>query len=149
MGLFKSFKSTPVSTPPVPSQKGSKYFHVKITSPECVSISFKGNEFHFKGSQLCEHCMPLLWNGVYFKRKEFAPVGSKFFPFTVDFFRGELVCRETIRIWQKLSPVKYMAENLSNMSIPFKSSTKCTTRWCSYNSPGFHFSHVKWYFLTR
>ena len=52
------------------------------------------------------------------------------------------MCREAIRIWQKLSPVKYMAENLSNMSIPFKSSTKCTTRWCSYNSPGFHFSHV-------
>ena len=59
-GLLKSFKSTPVSTPPVPSQKGSKYFHVKITSPECVSISFKGNEFYFKGSQLCEHCLPLI-----------------------------------------------------------------------------------------
>ena len=34
------------------------------------------------------YCPPRpLWNGVYFKRKEIAPLGSKFFPFRVDLFR--------------------------------------------------------------
>ena len=50
---------------------------------------------------------------VYFKRKEFAPNRSKFFPFRVDpFLEGGLISRKAKRKLQKLSPLAEMAENL-------------------------------------
>ena len=58
--------------------------------PLCVA--FTGNRY-FQGAQLCQthFCLPSerCLNkdfGVYSKRKEFAPTGSKFFPFIVNPF---------------------------------------------------------------
>ena len=36
--------------------------------------------------------LPSFWKGVYFKRKEFAPLRSKFFPFRVDSFSEGFWC---------------------------------------------------------
>ena len=53
---------------------------------------------------------------VYSKRKEFAPIGSKFFPFKVDLFKREkislqkedkVVTPESIFILLKINPVSY------------------------------------------
>ena len=48
----------------------------------------------FQGRQLCQNCYLPIWEGVYSKRKEFAPIGSKFFPFRVDQFSGGDWCAE-------------------------------------------------------
>ena len=47
---------------------------------------FKGNGDNFKGRQLFQNYFGSFWKGVCYKRKEFAPNGSKFFPFGVDIF---------------------------------------------------------------
>ena len=40
---------------------------------------------HIQGSQPCQHCFdPFFGKGVYSKRKEFAPSGSKFFLLRVE-----------------------------------------------------------------
>ena len=41
------------------------------------------------GKQICQFVLLPFWKGVYFKRKEFAFPGSKFFPFKVDPFSEE------------------------------------------------------------
>ena len=41
---------------------------------------------YFLGRHLFKHCFASLLKGVHSKRKEFAPLGSKFFPFRVDHF---------------------------------------------------------------
>ena len=50
------------------------------------NIYFKGNAYIFKGNNSVKTVLPSFWKTVYSKRKEFAPLGSKFFPFRVDFF---------------------------------------------------------------
>ena len=37
-----------------------------------------------QGRQLCQVVLTPIFKGVYYKREEFAPLGSKFFPFRVD-----------------------------------------------------------------
>ena len=44
------------------------------------------NEYIFKGGNFVKIILYFLWKGVYSKRKEFAAIGSKFFPFRVDPF---------------------------------------------------------------
>ena len=41
------------------------------------------------------------WKGIYYKRKEFAPIGSKFFPFRADPFSEGEVCRKANRKSEK------------------------------------------------
>ena len=41
------------------------------------------------GGNSAKIILPPFWKGVYSKRKEFAPKGSKFFPFRVDPFQKE------------------------------------------------------------
>ena len=45
-----------------------------------------------EGGQLCQNHSVSLLKGIYFKREEFAPHGSKFFSFKVDPFLEEPFC---------------------------------------------------------
>ena len=62
-------------------------FHDRFYGEWIYFVDF--STIFFKGDYLCDflfaskHTKALL-KRVYFKRKEFAPKGSKFFPFTVD-----------------------------------------------------------------
>ena len=47
---------------------------------------FKWNGYTSRGGNSVKLFLPPFWKGVYFNRKEFAPHGSKFFPFRVDPF---------------------------------------------------------------
>ena len=47
-----------------------------------ILTRFKGTGDVFRGRQLCPNCLPTFWQWT--KRKELAPLGSKFFPFRVD-----------------------------------------------------------------
>ena len=73
-----------------------------------------------------ELLLPPFWKGVYYKRKAFAPKGSKCFPFIVNpYFRRTLFCRKA----KVVSLVKMVKKKLSSASIPlncrsFKSSQK-------------------------
>ena len=50
-------------------------------------LLFKGNGYTFSGKVTYEWIVCIsFWKGAYSKRKEFAPKGSKFFPFRVDPF---------------------------------------------------------------
>ena len=42
---------------------------------------FSGELIHLQGRQLCQNCLCPLLKGVHSIRKEFAPRGSKFFPY--------------------------------------------------------------------
>ena len=48
---------------------------------------FDGNEPTSKGGNYVKMVFAFFWKGVYSKRKEFAPSGSKFFPFRIDPFQ--------------------------------------------------------------
>ena len=67
--------------------------------------------------QLCQFvvCFPF-WKEVYSKRKEFAPHGSKFFPFTIDPFSEGTGCRKANRKSQKLSYLYEIARNWAGVS---------------------------------
>ena len=49
--------------------------------------SIKGHWYTFKGDNSVKVVFAPFWKGTYSKRKEFAPIGSKFFPFRVDPFQ--------------------------------------------------------------
>ena len=66
----------------------------------CLPFVYKGDNF---GYLLLSWTPSPFWKGVYFKRKEFALKGSKFFPFRVD------VRRRPKLIWQELLPLKVVA----------------------------------------
>ena len=58
--------------------------------------------------------------GIYSKWKEFAPLGSKFFPFRVDPFLAGLLCRDANRKSLKLFILKKIAENLLSVLSSLK-----------------------------
>ena len=63
-----------------------------------VTDIFKRNRYNFKGggweATLSKLILPPSRKGVYSKRKEFAPIGSNFFPFKVDPFQKGLGAQE-------------------------------------------------------
>ena len=66
--------------------------------------------------QLRFSCIPgPFWIGVSSKRKEYAPKGSKFFPFRVDPISEEN---------HKLSPLEQMAENRPSVSWPLNQTAQ-------------------------
>ena len=54
--------------------------------------SFKENECTSRGGSSVKMVLPLLGKEIYSKWKEFAPSGSKFFPFRVDPFSEGAWC---------------------------------------------------------
>ena len=66
--------------------------------------------------------LPPFWNGIYYKRQEFAPFGSKFFPFIVDLhFKKDLLCSKAKLKPQKLSMMlENMAEDLPSVFRPYE-----------------------------
>ena len=57
--------------------------------PFCMFLSFKGNWYTERRGNSVKMFLPPLWIGVYSKRKEFAPLVCKVFPFRVDPFAEE------------------------------------------------------------
>ena len=55
---------------------------------------------------------------VYSKKKEFAPRGVKFFPFGIDHFQKNLVCRKANRRSQSLSFFKTNQKIISVYQVP-------------------------------
>ena len=53
---------------------------------------FKGTRYILEGSNSVRLVLSPFWKGVYSKRKEFAPKGSKFFPFREDIFSEGAWC---------------------------------------------------------
>ena len=51
-----------------------------------IKKTFRESDTHSGVITLSQNCLSSLRNRVYSKRKEFAPHGSKFFPFRVDPF---------------------------------------------------------------
>ena len=54
-----------------------------------LPAEFKGNRNSFRGGNFVETIFATLLKRGYSKRKDFAPLGSKFFPFRVDPFSEE------------------------------------------------------------
>ena len=52
-------------------------------------ITLKENGYTYKGDNAVKIVFGPFWKEVHSKRKEFAPFGSKFFPFGVDFLGGD------------------------------------------------------------
>ena len=61
--------------------------------------------------------LPPFWKGVSTKRKEFAPCGSKFFPFRVDPFQKGPGMQKSKWKSQKFFPLSKVAENLPSVSL--------------------------------
>ena len=90
---------------------GSKFF------PFRIGIPFQTGVFGhiLPGDNFCNFLLPIMhtmtpfWKGVYSKRKEFAPTGSKFFPFRVGipFQKGDK------RVLKATSPGKSIESPLS------------------------------------
>ena len=59
---------------------------ITIKSMQNIQYTFKGIWHTFKRDNSVKFVFTPFWKGVHSKRKEFAPRGSKFFPFRVDFF---------------------------------------------------------------
>ena len=88
-------------------QAAKKYCHIcGWLMTFTVNISIREMD-HFQGSNFVRLCLPPLWKGRISKRKDFASLGSKFFP--LPFFRWHLVCWKN-RKSQKLSSLFKMAE---------------------------------------
>ena len=68
-----------------------------------------------QGRQFCQNCFASLLKEVYYKRKEFAPTGSKFFPFKVDPFQRALVCKKAKQEVTRVVSLIKMAENLPSI----------------------------------
>ena len=66
----------------------------------------------FKGGNAGENILPPFWKGVFYKRKEFASFGSKFFPFRVGPFLSAV---KQIGNHKVVSLIK-MVENLASVS---------------------------------
>ena len=82
------FWSAPADTNIGPGFHCSSRFF-KWHNPVWTSYKLTGTNrepIHSQGKQLCQNRLPPFWKGVYSKRKEFAPLVSKFFPFSADFF---------------------------------------------------------------
>ena len=79
-----------------------------------------GDWYTFNERQLCSFAQ--FSKGVYCKRKEFAPKGSKFFPFRVDFFpEGHLLIRKHGEVKEIFSLVKNGGKSYKKgLSIPLK-----------------------------
>ena len=78
----------------------------------------------FQGRQLWKVVFFFLLKGVYFKRKEFAPKWSKFFPFNVDpFSEGDWRAGKQTGCYKNCRPCK-MAEILPSVII-LKSKLWC------------------------
>ena len=54
--------------------------------PKPIVSKLKGKQYTFGLRQLCQRCFTCSLKRFYPKRKEFAPLGSKFFPFRVEPF---------------------------------------------------------------
>ena len=75
------------------SEHHHHWLHIlQTTLHDVASNILKGKWYTLKGGNSFKMGLPLFWNGVYSKRKEFAPLGSKFFPFRVDPFSEENLC---------------------------------------------------------
>ena len=55
----------------------------KLSSAVAVNL-YKGNVYTLRGGNSSKFVASLFWKGVYSKRKESAPLGSKFFSFRID-----------------------------------------------------------------
>ena len=87
----------------------SKYLYIKV------------NWHSFRGNNSFISILPPFWKGVYSKRKEFAPLGSKFFPFWVDpFSEGAWCARKQAGSHKNDLPCQKMAKNLPSVSSPLK-----------------------------
>ena len=75
---------------------------------------------HFQGRRVFTHFQKV----IYSKRKEFAPKGSKFFPFREDPFSEAIWWAGKQNGSQKKTclPAKKMAEHLPSVSNPLKES---------------------------
>ena len=62
------------------------------SSEKIFLITFKGNGYIFSRGNSVKNILTPFRKGVYSKRKEFAPLGSKFFPFGVDLFQKRFWC---------------------------------------------------------
>ena len=91
----------------------------------------------------CQNCFVSHLKGVYSKRKEFAPMGSKFFPFEVDPFVEEAYVQEIFKVFSLL---KYDGK-LPGVSSPhiflypsasFKSFLQYTAVFTSYLCDSVH-----------
>ena len=72
--------------------KALLYFTVEL---ECLCkalLYFNGHGYTFRGSISAEVVFNYFLTGVRSKRKVFAPLGSKFFPFRVDLFSKGMKC---------------------------------------------------------
>ena len=72
------------------------------------SVFFEVYYYTVRGGNCVEILSPPFWKGVFSKRKEFAPAGSKFFPFREDPFskkkkKKDFVFSKANRKSQKLS----------------------------------------------
>ena len=100
------------------SRNGHILLH--LVGSYCKTV--KGNWYNFRGEReidiisgetILSKLFCFLLKVVYSKRKEFAPLGSKFFPFRVDIFSEGDCCTEK----QTGSQVVFLSENLASVSI--------------------------------
>ena len=117
MKLSKSFCTLLKRSLLKQKRTGSKVF------PFRIDTFSKGLMILMQGRQYCKNHFALIWNGVYSKRKEFAPNESKFCPFRIDHFSKKgVICRKANRKSQKLSVLWKLTEKLSNIFSPLKCS---------------------------
>ena len=77
------------------------------------------NSYTFKGSNYDRNCFPPFWKGVYSKKKEFAPGGSKFFLFNVDPFQKWFGIQESIQeVTKRVSFVKKVRKSTKCIQSP-------------------------------
>ena len=94
---------------------------IRLTGPYTstqTQTNLKGNWYTFREATLSK-CFAFHPNRGYTKRKEFAPIGSKFFPFRVDpFLEGPCYAWKAKRKSQKLSAWYGRADNIPGLSSP-------------------------------
>ena len=85
----------------------------------CCGSFIKACGYTFSRGNSVKIDFSLFWKGVYSKRKESAPLGSRFFPFRVDpFLEGVWYIGMQTRSHKSCLPLQNMVENLPNVSSP-------------------------------
>ena len=83
-----------------------RYCRLYIEAGPNKTARLKGNEYTFQGGNSVKLFLSPFWKGIYSKRKEFAPSGSKFFSFREGpFTEGACSARD-----KKLSSFAIMAD---------------------------------------
>ena len=79
---------------------------------------YNGEMIHFQGKQLCQNCFVSFRKGVYSIRKEFVPIGSKFFPYRVNPFQKGLGMQKNKQEVIKVFSLCRNAEKIPNVFTP-------------------------------